>query len=111
MRLFIVLIVLFIIIIIIAVSELINDPPDESTLLGHHIQYSCAMEMPDYSGTFVLSINGLPLGFPRIESAVETYLENVAKSKPIYCHVEGEKATVKFGNEEGNYKLQSIVQY
>ena len=87
---------------VLAVSELINDPPDESTFLGHPIKYSGAMKMP---GPFVLSVNGLPLGFPEIQKAVEIYIGNVAKTKPVYCHVVGNEATVKFQDDKGTYNF------
>ena len=69
-----------------AVSELINDPPDilKSTFLGHPIKYSGAIKMPEYSGPCVLSVKGLPLGFHGMQKAVEIYIENVTKTKPVY---------------------------
>ena len=88
-----------------AVSELINDPPDKSTFLGQPIKYSGAMKMPEYSGPCLLSVKGLPLGFPRIQKAVEIYIENVTKTKPIYCHVVGNEAMVKFQDDKGTYNF------
>ena len=49
----------------------------------------------------LLLVEGLPIGFSKVQESLEIYLHSVTKTRPMYSKVEGDKATVKFENDQG----------
>ena len=97
----------------IAVSELIKNPPDNSTLWGRPIRYTYAMDVvfPD-TGPCVLVVDGLSTNFSGVNQALKVYLRNITEVKPLSCVVSGRQAIVKFQDDQGDrFLLSLLIQY
>lgn len=85
-----------------AVSNLIANPPDQSTLCGHPIRYTSAVDVEFLDlGPCVLVVDGLPTEFSGVNQALKVYIGNVTKVKPLSCVVDGRQAVVKFEDDHG----------
>ena len=97
-----------------AISELVNDPPDNGSLCGYSVKYigACIGVSPVLQPC-VLLVKGLP-DFAGIQMAFEHYIKNISEVSPVYCHVNGQEAVVKFDDDQGEcifliYQTISII--
>ena len=83
--------------------QLLEDPPDNSTVLGYHVIYIAVdeEEILECSGLEVLVVENLPT-FEEVEKALTVYLERTMQIDVVSCNVEGGKAYIQFNHFESN---------